>query len=80
MKKNEKSYGRLDFDEKTCQLEKKEVLFDDSKASTKDLSASMLKSAFGSRFDTMFDENITDFPSTNPGDCHQFTGVMPSPF
>ena len=78
--KNEKNYGRLDFDEKTSQLTKKEVLFDDSKASTKDLSSNMLKSAFGSSFNTMFDESISDFPNTKPGDYHEFTGVMPTPF
>ena len=74
--KNEKNYGRLDFDEKTSQLEKKEVLFDDSK----DLSTNMLKSAFGSSFNPLFDEGITDFPNTKPGDYHEFTGVMPTLF
>lgn len=78
--KNEKNYGRLDFDEKSSKLEKKEVLFDDSKTSKGDLSTNMLKSAFGQNFDTMFEENITDFPNPKPGDFHEFTGVMPTPF
>ena len=61
--KNEKNYGRLDFDEKTSQLEKKEVLFDDSRVPNPDLSQNglasmMLKSAFGPQFNPMFEEAI----------------------
>ena len=63
MKKNEKNYGRLDFDEKTSQFIKTEVLYDDYIITKPDhsetgLSSLMLKSAFGPQFNPMFEEAI----------------------